>query len=343
MRASSLCIALLLGVLLAAPARAAVPRDGSGFGISDDAYHGLAAGAEFEAAADAWYGRWFEPLRARAFRFQVHWNADPVELDKAARMADWARAHGVTEIAVSFKSNGPTPSADAYAAAIAPIVRALASRVDAWGPANEPNLGDGGFRGVAGARLLAEHWLRFVPIVTAEDPTALKLSPEFVDRRDLRPLSPGYMNTYIRSGGGFGDAAGWHPYWGAHHQDLSTTEDFLRYVPPGVPLWITEVGGWGSNQHGSSGIEDPEDVQNLKVLWLANTLGRHPRVGRIHYYHARDSGQPDWDSALLRQDGSRRPSWFTWCVAAHGDNFGHRDCTATWFAPGWAPELPALG
>jgi hypothetical protein len=326
-----------MAALVAAPAHAVVAGDGTGFALADDGYHGFPAGPEFEGAADAWFGRWFEPLRPRTFRFQVHWNADPVELDKARRLVDWVRARGVTEVVATFKKNGATPSADAYASSIGPIVRDLASRVDAWGPANEPNLGDTWLPGLGGAELLAAYWQRFVFVVTAEDPTALKLSPEFADRSDLEPLSASYMNRYVEAGGGFGDVAGWHAYWGAYHRDLSTTDDYLRYVPAGVPVWVTEVGGFGSNQHPEPDIEDPEDVQNSKVLWLTHTLARHPRVERIYYYHARDSGQPDWDTALLRQDASRRPSWFTWCVASHGGNFADRDCTPTWFAPGWAP------
>jgi hypothetical protein len=338
-------LALAVAALLAAPAHAVVPRDGTGFALADDAYHGFPGGDEFEAAADGWFGEWFEPLRPRAFRFQVHWNADPVELDKARRLIDWVRARGVTEVAVTFKKNGATPDADAYARSVGPIVHELASRVDVWGAANEPNLGDTWLPGLDGADLLAAYWQRFAFVVTAEDPTALKLSPEFADRSDLQPLSASYMTRYIQKGGGFGDIAGWHGYWGAYHRSLSTTDDYLRYVPAGVPVWVTEVGGFGSNQHPESDIEDPEDVQNSKVRWLTDTLARHPRIDRIFYYHTRDSGQPDWDTALLRQNGSRRSSWFTWCVASHAGNFAHPDCTPAWFTPGWAPALegPAVG
>jgi hypothetical protein len=305
--------------------------------LSDDAYHGFPGGDGFEAAADAWYGDWFEPLRPRAFRLQVHWNADSLEQIKAAQLIDWVRAHGVTEVMVTFKKNGPTPSADDYANSIRSIVRALAGRVDAWGAANEPNIGDTWLPGLAGAELLAAYWQRFAFIVEAEDPTAVKVSPEFADRSDLQPLSPAYMNRYLERGGGFGDVAGWHAYWDAHHGTLATTEDYLRYVPAGVPVWVTEVGGFGRNLNRA--IADPEDVQNSKVLWLIDTLAHHPRVERLFYYHARDSGQPDWDSALLRKDGSRRPAWYSWCVAAHAGNFTDRDCTPVWFAPGWAPQL----
>jgi hypothetical protein len=327
-------LTLIAGALVAAPAGATVPSDGTGFALADDTYHSLPAD---EAALDSWYGDAFEALGPRSFRFQLHWNADPVELDKAARLIDWVRAHGVTQVVVTFKKNGPTPSADAYAQSIAPLVQALAGRVEAWGPANEPNLGDAWLPGLPGAELLAAYWQRFVAVVDAADPSALKLSPEFADGHDLQPLSASYLGRYVERGGGFGDVVGWHAYWGAHNLSLATTDAFLDQVPPDLPVWVTEVGGFGRNL--SRSIADPDQLQNAKLLWLTSTLARHPRVERIFYYHARDTGQPDWDSALMRRDGTRRPAWFTWCVAAHGGNFGHPDCTPTPFLPAWVPQL----
>jgi hypothetical protein len=52
-------LVLVVGALLAAPAGAVVARDGLGFGLADDAYHGFPGGDQFDAAADAWYGDWF--------------------------------------------------------------------------------------------------------------------------------------------------------------------------------------------------------------------------------------------------------------------------------------------
>lgn len=324
-----LCLLVaLIGAALAPSASAAVPRDGQGFAIADDAYFGFPADPQgFLAHAEDWYGPSFAALAPAAFRFQISWNADQALIDRAKMLADYVRRQGVTQVAVSFKKNGAVPDAGAYGASIRQVVAQLAGYVDVWGPANEPNLGDTWLPGASGARMLAQYWAEFAAATDALDPTALTLSPEFADRQDLGSIG-GYVSVYAKAGGGFGDIVGWHPYWGTHAMTRSTTDDLLRYAPPDLPVWVTEVGAWGANRHDSPPIEDGELVQSRRLDWLANDpngLAAHPRVTRIHHYHMRDSGQPDWDSALVRRDGRRRPAWYTWCHASHGADPGSCD------------------
>jgi len=281
----------------------------------------------FLAHAEDWYGPSFASLRPAAFRFQISWNADQALIDRARMLSDYVRRQGVTQVVVSFKKNGAAPDAATYGASIRQVMAQLAGYVDVWGPANEPNLGDTWLPGAAGARVLAQYWAEFAGAVGSLDPTALTLSPEFADRRDLGSIGS-YLSAYAKAGGGFGNMVGWHPYWGTHAMTRSTTDDLLLYAPPDLPVWVTEVGAWGGNAHGSPPIEDGELLQNSRIDWLANDptgLATHPRVTRIHHYHMRDSGQPDWDSALVRRDGRRRPAWYTWCYASHRDDPGHCD------------------
>jgi hypothetical protein len=298
-----------------------VPRDGQGFALADDAYFGFQGDpAGFLADAEAWYGPSFVALRPAAFRFQISWNADPALVERARMLADYVRQRGVTQVVVSFKKSGPVPDAATYGASIGQVIAQLAPYVDVWGPANEPNLGDTWLPRVAGARMLAGYWTQFSAAVDALDPSALTLSPEFVDRRDLGSIGR-YLGAYVKAGGGFGEIVGWHPYWGTHAMTTSTTDDLLRHAPSDLPVWVTEVGAWGTNAHGSLPVEQDELEQNRRIGWLANDpngLAAHPRVMRIHHYHMRDSGQPDWDSALVARDGRRRPAWYTWCYASHG-------------------------
>jgi hypothetical protein len=303
-----------------APAPAAVPRDGQGFALADDAYFAFPADPQgFAAQAEHWYGPSFAALHPAAFRFQIYWNADQALIERAKMLVDYVRRHGVTQVVVSFKKSGAAPDAGTYGASIAQVMAQLAGYVDAWGPANEPNVGDAWLPGTGGARLLAQYWAQFSAAVDAVDPTALKLSPDFADRRDLGSIRR-YLSAYAEAGGGFGAVVAWHPYWGANAMTRSTTDDLLRYVPPDLPVWLTEVGAWGRNAHGDSPVEQDELEQNRRLNWLANDpngLAADPRVTRIHQYHMRDSGQPDWDSALVGQDGLRRPAWYTWCYASH--------------------------
>jgi hypothetical protein len=317
----------LMGVAMAPAASATVPRDGQGFALADDAYFGFPSDpAGFLVHAEDWYGPSFVDLKPAAFRFQISWNADPALIERARMLSDYVRQRGVAQVVVSFKKNGPVPDAATYGASIGQVIAQLAPYVDVWGPANEPNLGDTWLPGAAGARMLAGYWAQFSAAVDALDPTALTLSPEFADRRDLGSIGS-YVSAYLKAGGGFGEMIGWHPYWGTHALTRSTTDDLLRYAPPDLPVWVTEVGAWGANAHGTTPIEDGELAQNGRIDWLANDpngLAAHPRVTRIHHYHMRDSGQPDWDSALVSRDGRRRLAWYTWCRASHGDD--PREC-----------------
>jgi hypothetical protein len=330
--------------LAAAPSAstAAVPRDAQGFALADDTYFNFPTDPpSFQAAAQNWYGASFADLAPKSFRFQILWNADPQLIERAKLLADYVRSQGVTQVAVTFKQNGPTADAATYGASIRNIIGQLAGRVDVWGPANEPNRGDTWLPGTAGARLLAGYWAQFSAALDALDPTALRLSPEFVDRRDLGSVAT-YVRAYAKSGGGFGHVVGWHPYWGLHAATRATTDDLLTAVPDNLPVWITEVGAFGTNTNGRTIIEDGETAQNAKLGWLVNDpggLAAHPRVARIYQYHFRDTGQPDWDSALLRQDGERRPAWYTWCYASHGDDPEAGDCTQWQFLGNLVPGV----
>lgn len=315
-----LLVALVVG-LAVAPASATVPRDGAGFAIADDTYFVFPDDADaFLARSEEWYGPSLSVLGPESFRFQIHWNADQALIARAKMLADYVRSEGVRQVVVSFKKNGAAPDAAAYGASVARVVAALADRVDAWGVANEPNVGDAWLPGADGARRLAEYWAEFEAAVEARDPSALKLSPEFADRRDLGSIGS-YVRAYASAGGGFGDVIGWHAYWGTHATTPSTTDDLLAHVPAGLPVWVTEVGGLVTNAHGAVPVVASAMAQDDKVDWLVDDpggLATQPRVERLFYYHLRDTGQPDWDSALVGADGRRRPAWYTWCRAANG-------------------------
>jgi hypothetical protein len=335
-------VAAVWTVLCVGPptAGAAVPATPQGFALADDTYFVWPSDPQgFRATAEDWYGEAFRDLGPKAFRFQILWNADPTLIQRARLLADYVRSQGVETVVATFKKNGPPPDPAAYGASTANIVAQLADRVDAWGPANEPNLGDTWLSGATGALTLAAYWAQFSAAVDRQDPTALKLSPEFADSRDLGSIGT-YVDAYANAGGGFGDVVGWHAYWGTHATTDRTTDDLLDHVPPGLPVWITEVGAFGTNAHRNPPIEDSARTQDRKLDWLVNDprgLARHPRVARVFLYHLRDTGQPDWDSALVNQDGSRRPAWYTWCYAGHGEDPG--GCARWRFLGGVLPAV----
>jgi hypothetical protein len=317
-RISLICLAF--SCLAATSASASPTRDGWGFGIADPAnFNGSNPGP-------AW-GQWFDRLRPKVFRIQMYWDSNSAERGNAAGVIDYARAHGVQQVVVTFKKRGGVPSPANYGKGIGPIITALASRVDVWGPLNEPAYGDAWLPGTSGAETLAQFWQQFKFIVTANDPTALKTSPDFADHYDLSPLSGAYMFTYIAHNGEWGDIAAFHPYWGVHRFNTFTTSDFQSYVPSNIPIWLTEVGGFGKNSHHPPDIiNDPEELQANKVAWLTNALvTTMPRIQRVFYYNM-NAGDSVWDTGLLNPLRAPRPAWDEYCAASHNDNQSHPDC-----------------
>jgi hypothetical protein len=314
-RISLICLAF--SCLAAASASASPTRDGWGFGIADPAnFNGSNPGPV--------WGQWFDRLRPKVLRLQMYWNSSSSEMGNAAGVIDYARAHGVQQVVVTFKKRGAVPTPQAYGQGIGPIVTALASRVDVWGPLNEPAYGDAWLPGTSGAETLAKFWQQFSFIVTAHDSTALKTSPDFADHYDLSNLSGAYMYTYFANGGGWGDIAAWHPYWGVHNFTTFTTSNFASYVPSNIPIWLTEVGGFGTNANHN--IHDSEEWQANKVGWLVNALVTTvPRIQRVFYYHM-GAGDSVWDTGLLNAFGTPRGAWDVYCTASHNDNSTHPDC-----------------
>ena len=331
---AGLVAAALLGGL-AGPAAADAPRNGYGFAVADD---GGPATLDTE---------FFDRLRPQAFRFMVPWNAAfrPDQLARANQIILAARAHGVRQVAVSFNHDGSkaAPDVTQYTQAVASFVQQYAGVVDAWGPANEPNCPGGwsGLNGAAGAQRTAQMYnvLLFIMRVGA-DPTATMLSPDFCDYYSEQGQGAtsiaSWMHAYTAASGGFGDVIAWHPYWDVHYRGaarvccgpgftaIGSTQDLINNVN-GNPIWVTEAGGFGVNP--GRDITDDETTQNQAVAWMTGTLAHNDRIQRIYYYSMYSNPLPGWDTGLLRSDGTRRPTWFTWCVESHGGAAFHPDCT----------------
>jgi hypothetical protein len=334
------CICAIFAIGLAVhvgSAAADARRDGLGFAVADDGG---------PATLNTQY---FDRLRPHAFRFMVPWNVaySPAAIARANAIISTVRAHGVRQVVVSFNHDGDRHSAPGpaqYTSAVESFVRQFAGVVDAWGPANEPNCAGGwaALNGTAGAQLTSQYYniLLFL-IRSGADPTATMLSPDFCDSYSApgaEALSIGRWMTAYEGGasggapGGFGDVIAWHPYWDMHYRgagrvgprNVSSTQDLIDSVnAPAVPIWVTEVGGFGVNP--GRGIQDHEATQNEKVGWLVGSLAHQPRITRLYAYSM--YGNPGgWDTGLLRGDGSPRPSWFTWCVESHGGDALHPDC-----------------
>jgi hypothetical protein len=318
-RISLICLAF--SGLAATSASASVTHDGWGLGLADDTHIG-------GPAIPNW-GQWFDRLRPKVFRMQLHWDADAAEIDRAKTRIFYLRAHGVQQVVVTFNFGDRLPDYPAeYGEHIGPIVTDMASIVDAWGPANEPNVSP-----YISPYDLVDYWQQFYFIVTAHDPSALKTSPDFADSYDYAqhhsandpPSSLStYLITYLANGGGWGDVAAFHPYWGVHFGTTATTTDFLAYVSGGRPVWLTEVGAFKTTTHHGVG-DQTEAQQAFRTGWLIGTLGAMTRIQRIYYYSV-SAGSTAFDTGLLNAQAAPRQAWDVWCLGTHNNNGSHPDC-----------------
>jgi hypothetical protein len=347
-------VVLLLG--FSQIASADVSRNGYGFGIADD------DGAAFHNPTDIpSLGENFRLLQPRFFRTMLIWNgyegapsgASAEQIARKDRRAQWvtrtyhmidrAKAQGAQEIVLTLRENDSMdygsaspdpylPSPTKYEAEIAKVVQNFATRVDVWGGANEPNLwwGANGNRKVPVATLI-QYQAALRRVVSQYDTTARITSPDF---NDQTPNWKPYVEEYLEDGGGFGDIAAFHAYADAQGGTTTTTTEYAEIVPSGRDIWLTEV-GLRPSLTSVGGLEG----QNGRVQQMVDAisgLASLDRVTRIAYYSMRWDGNPAWDSGLLDQGLTRRPAWFTWCAATHGDVPGHPDC----FDLPALPELP---
>jgi Glycosyl hydrolase catalytic core len=326
-------ILVMLGAL-AAPAStlAAVPADGSGFGISDNDH---IPSRSLDAS--------FQLLRPQHFRFIVPWDVldDPGIRAQVADRIGLAHAAGATEVAISFGPPSAPVDPVAWLDRVSRFVAAFSPSVSWWSPANEPNHTSSGWMSTpAGAVTLAAYSRSLSALLAFAYPTDRLLSPDFHDdygrddrvRRDANGDSTVelYVRAFVDSGGTLGDAVAWHPYDGAMRQSLESTTDLLdNALPPDAPpdVWITEVGGIleRRDSRGAVTIAQTAEQQNAVVAFITGPLADQPRILRLSYYHMRDHN-PVWDSALVDELGGRRPAWYTWCAARHAGDASHPDC-----------------
>ncbi|NLT05442.1 MAG: hypothetical protein GXY03_03935 [Solirubrobacterales bacterium] len=343
---SALFVALTVSGTIAVQAKADTPRNGYGLFIADDETNWANPNASLNL--DERFAR----LRPKLYRLQIIWNAleaapsnpTPAEAQAALERAAWvtrthalidkARTQGVEQIVLTLRANEPSnagtggyvPTPTRYEIEIAKVVQEFADDVDVWGGANEPNLWktSASTIGAIPFNTLVAYQASLAEVVGYYDPTAIWTSPDFNDETGAWAT---YVTNYKNAGGGWGHVAAFHPYAGAAAQSLATTNDYAAIVPSGKSIWVTEVGA-----HASPNLT----TQNARVGWISRgqascpssspcSLASHDRVAKIAYYHMRDHSST-WDTALMESTLDRRPAWYTWCAATHGDNALHADC-----------------
>lgn len=307
-------------------------RDGWGLFVADDEWNFLDPNYTIPSLEDH-----FAKLNPKVFRLQTIWNTmdRPEWKARTHAMIDRARARGANYIILTVRSNNPSnvgpegyfPTSTQYKTKIAALVNEFASKVDAWGAANEPNGkwrpddAPDGYAQLPAVHAAAYH-LRMREARDQYDASAVLTSPDFLDDWGTSPqVLKDYVHAFgLASGGDWGDVVAFHPYRDVElaldpSKQLTYTNALISEIPPGKNIWVTEVGAQ---------YESDQD-QNARVAWIVNTLATQPRISRMAYYNMHGTN-PNWDTALLNADFIRRPAWYTWCSAAHNDNPGHAEC-----------------
>jgi hypothetical protein len=193
------------------------------------------------------------------------------------------------------------PTVDQYAAAFRAF-RARWPSVTTFAPWNEANLvtqppaGD------------PQRSAQFYNAMVAACPTCTVVGAEVLDSTD----APGYLRAMLPAMATMPVAWGVHNYEDVNHFRTTGTDPILQTVPGAI--WLTEAGGLVQYIDDSGRATYPYDEQRAaraETFLFDYTAAHQDRVRRLYLYSWRSEGPRDaFDTALLRADGTPRPSYF---------------------------------
>jgi PAS domain-containing protein len=290
--AAAVLVAGALAALLAAPARATLDAAG----LSDQ-------------RPDVFADARISSLGLTGGRLVVRWDAalaDPAPVD---RWLAAAAARRLEPFVVFNRTPGERcpsapcvlPSVDAYAAAFRAF-RARWPQVTTFAPWNEANVRSQ--PPASDPRRAAE----FYNVMVATCPSCTVLGAEVLDSTD----APAYLRAMLPAMVSMPKAWGVHNYEDVNHARTTGTDPILAAVPGAI--WLTEAGGLVQYIDGRGRFVYPYDEERAAraQTFLFDYAEAHPdRVRRLYLYGWRSGGRTDpFDTALVRADGTPRPSYF---------------------------------
>ncbi len=250
-------------------------------------------------------------LSMTAGRLVVRWDVATVK-GGAGKVDDWlaaARSRGIRPLVVFNRTpemrcpGSPCvlPSVAQFAAAFRAF-RARWPSVTEFGPWNEANVRSqppyDNPRRAAG----------FYNAMVAECPSCTVLGAELLDNTGaagyVRRMSP-FLRTKPK-------AWGIHNYEDINHFRASGTDPILKATRS--EIWLTETAGLVRYVDGAGVAVYPYDeaFAARATRYLFDYIEAHPaRIARVYYYGWRNRTPSDdrFDTALLRRDGSKRPTY----------------------------------
>ena len=267
----------------------------------------------------------FRALKVKRTRYIVAWDAvnDPVQ---RARVDAWfaAARRAKLEILVAFNHSAGmqcpaqpchAPRVSAYTRAVKKFHRRWGRYVKAYQPWNESNsatqptssMGKGRRQAKKGARLVARYYLALKKIagrkrtVTGADIQDIGAFTQYA--KDFLAAIPRKQRPKVM---------GLHNYNDTNYRRTRYTQQFIKALPRGTKIWLTETGGLYrfTPASGVGGLPPSESRQKRAMSHLFKLARKFRRqIDRVYIYQWKANATDRFDAGVVSPEGQKRPAY----------------------------------
>ena len=291
--------------------------------------HALVVGLG-DQKADTFTDPLFKALKFKRTRYIVPWDAmnDPAQVAVHDAWFAAARRHRPRlEIVVAFNLSANQacpaapcsyPSVSRYRAAVRKFHRRYGRFVKVYQPWNESNsatqpTSSRGKRGRAGKRQATKGARQ----VAAYYKVLLKVAGRrrIVTGADIQDIGDfvGYTRTFLRAvGRRKPKVMGFHNYTDTNRFRTSATQKFVRAMPRGTKVWLTETGALYKfvQQNGTVSLPPSESRARRSMTHMFRIARKFRRqIDRIYVYQWKALETDRFDAGVVNPDGTPRSSY----------------------------------
>lgn len=268
--------------------------------------------------ADTFTDPLFRALKVKRTRFFVPWDAinDPAQVVHIdAWFSAARRARPRPEIVVAFNLSASNacpaspckaPSVRSYTRAVKRFHRRYGRHVKIYQPWNESNSRTQPTSGTRGARLVAKYYLALRKVAGRR---------RIVTGADVQDIGDfvGYTKTFLRAvGRQKPKVMGFHNYTDTNRFRTKATQKFVRAMPRGTKVWLTETGALYKfvQQDGTVSLPPSESRARRSMTHMfkiARKFRRH--IDRIYVYQWKALETDRFDAGVVNPDGTKRSSY----------------------------------
>ena len=259
----------------------------------------------------------WKDLRSKRTRLFVPWDAvkDPAqvaEVDAWMQAARGARQEIVVAFNLSRSQACPlspcrAPSVSSYRSAVRRFHARWGRFVKIYQPWNESNSRTQPTNGNRGARLVAQYYKALKRIA------GRRRTVTGADIQDIGDFV-GYTKTFLRAVGRTPPKImGFHNYTDTNRFKFRSTDKFVKALPRGTKVWLTETGALYKfvQQDGTVSLPPSESRAKRSMEHMFRIARRHSRViDRIYVYQWSAYAADRFDAGVVNPDGTARSSYF---------------------------------